>query len=75
MLAGAVSFIPGGVGTTEAAIVLMLTTTGASLDAALAVAVGIRLTSLWLAVVVGMLAMTNLELQSTRSPLPSSRPY
>ncbi|WP_233614781.1 MULTISPECIES: lysylphosphatidylglycerol synthase transmembrane domain-containing protein [unclassified Stenotrophomonas] len=74
MLAGAVSFIPGGVGTTEAAIVLMLTRTGASLEAALAVAVGIRLTSLWLAVVVGMLAMTNLELQSTRSQLSSSRP-
>ncbi|WP_343204198.1 lysylphosphatidylglycerol synthase transmembrane domain-containing protein [Stenotrophomonas maltophilia] len=72
MLAGAVSFVPGGVGTTEAAIALMLAATGASLDAALAVAVGIRLTSLWLAVAVGMLAMTNLELQTTRTPsLPS----
>lgn len=75
MLAGAVSFVPGGVGTTEAAIVLMLAATGASLDAAMAVAVGIRLTSLWLAVAVGMLAMTNLELQTTRALSPPSRPH
>lgn len=75
MLAGAVSFVPGGVGTTEAAIVLMLAATGASLDAALAVAVGIRLTSLWLAVAVGLLAMTNLELQATQAPSSPSRPH
>lgn len=62
MLIGALSFIPGGVGTTEAAIVFMLKACGADLDAALAVAIGIRLTSLWLAVLVGMLATASLEI-------------
>lgn len=66
MLIGALSFVPGGVGTTEAAIVLMLTAAGAGVDVALAVAIGIRLASLWLAVVVGMLAMSALEAQPPR---------
>ena len=63
MLIGALSFVPGGVGTTEAAIVLMLKSAGADLDAALAVAIGIRLTSLWLAVLLGMLASASLEVR------------
>lgn len=66
MLIGALSFVPGGVGTTEAAIVLMLTATGAGVEVALAVAIGIRLASLWLAVAVGMLAMSALETQQPR---------
>lgn len=66
MLIGALSFVPGGVGTTEAAIVLMLTAAGAAVDIALAVAIGIRLASLWLAVAVGMLAMSVLEAQPPR---------
>lgn len=62
MLIGALSFVPGGVGTTEAAIVLMLGATGVPMETALTVAIGIRLVSLWLAVLVGMLAMLALEL-------------
>lgn len=61
MLIGALSFVPGGVGTTEAAIVLMLAASGADLDTALAAAIGIRLASLWLAVAVGMAATVVLE--------------
>ncbi|MBA0289532.1 UPF0104 family protein [Stenotrophomonas maltophilia] len=61
MLIGALSFVPGGVGTTEAAIVLMLAASGADLDTALAAAIGIRLASLWLAVAVGMAAAVALE--------------
>lgn len=61
MLIGALSFVPGGVGTTEAAIVLMLVACGVGPEAALAIAIGIRLVSLWLAVLVGMLAMATLE--------------
>jgi len=61
MLVGALSFVPGGVGTTEAAIVLMLASRGVALDVGLTVAIGIRLASLWLAVAIGMLAMTGLE--------------
>ncbi|WP_234414640.1 lysylphosphatidylglycerol synthase transmembrane domain-containing protein [Stenotrophomonas sp. ZAC14D2_NAIMI4_6] len=62
MLAGAASFVPGGVGTTEAAIVLMLNAIGASMHIAVTAAVGIRLASLWLAIAVGMLAMASLEI-------------
>lgn len=65
MLVGALSFVPGGVGTTEAAIVVMLAATGVGVDTALAVAIGIRLVSLWLAVVVGMIAMVWLEVRCT----------
>ncbi|MBN4953517.1 TIGR00374 family protein [Stenotrophomonas maltophilia] len=61
MLIGALSFVPGGVGTTEAAIVLMLAASGADLDTALAAAIGIRLASMWLAVAVGMAATVALE--------------
>jgi len=64
MLVGALSFVPGGVGTTEAAIVLMLAASGADLDTALAAAIGIRLASLWLAVVVGMVATAMLEMRA-----------
>ncbi|WP_243380145.1 lysylphosphatidylglycerol synthase transmembrane domain-containing protein [Stenotrophomonas sp. LMG 10879] len=66
MLAGAASFVPGGVGTTEAAIVLMLTTVGANMDVAVTAAIGIRLASLWLAIVMGMLAMASLEIRPAR---------
>jgi glycosyltransferase 2 family protein len=68
MLAGAISFVPGGVGTTEAAIVLMLTALGIPLDVSLTVAVGIRLATLWLAILLGMLAMISLEVRSVRAP-------
>ncbi|WP_084635500.1 lysylphosphatidylglycerol synthase transmembrane domain-containing protein [Pseudoxanthomonas sp. J35] len=61
MLVGALSFIPGGVGTTEAAIVFMLGGAGVQTTVALTIAIGIRLASLWLAVMVGMLAMATLE--------------
>ncbi|GAB3048172.1 lysylphosphatidylglycerol synthase transmembrane domain-containing protein [Stenotrophomonas tumulicola] len=68
ILIGALSFVPGGVGTTEAAIVLMLVACGVGADAALAIAVGIRLASLWLAVLVGMLSMTTLESGALAAP-------
>ncbi|MBT2768138.1 flippase-like domain-containing protein [Stenotrophomonas sp. ISL-67] len=66
MLAGAASLVPGGVGTTEAAIVLMLGALGAPVEVSLAVAVGIRLVTLWLAIAVGMVAMAGLEVFGTR---------
>ncbi|ELC7364397.1 flippase-like domain-containing protein [Stenotrophomonas maltophilia] len=68
MLIGALSFVPGGVGTTEAAIVLMLAASGAEPDAALAAAIGIRLASLWLAVAVGMIAAAVLETRGPGAP-------
>lgn len=41
MLLGALSFVPGDIGTTEAAIVVMLRQCGASLDLSIAAAIGI----------------------------------
>lgn len=66
MLAGAASFVPGGVGTTEGAIVLMLNKVGASMGIAVTAAVGIRLASLWLAIAVGMIAMASLEIRPAK---------
>ncbi|PPU94129.1 lysylphosphatidylglycerol synthase transmembrane domain-containing protein [Xanthomonas albilineans] len=57
MLIGALSFVPGGVGTTELAIVLMLNRLGVAPPDAIAVAVAARLVTLWYAVGVGALAL------------------
>lgn len=67
MLVGALSFVPGGVGTTELAIVLMLGQFGIEARDAIAVAVGVRLVTLWFAVAVGILAILLLELRFSRS--------
>ncbi len=57
MLVGALSFVPGGVGTTEAAIVLLLRQFGVGITEAITLAVAIRLATLWFAVLVGMAAL------------------
>ncbi|KQQ78708.1 hypothetical protein ASF73_04100 [Xanthomonas sp. Leaf131] len=64
MLIGALSFMPGGVGTTELAIVLMLNRLGISTPDAIAVAVAARLVTLWYAILVGALAMFIAEFAS-----------
>ncbi|WP_115562902.1 lysylphosphatidylglycerol synthase transmembrane domain-containing protein [Xanthomonas arboricola] len=64
MLIGALSFVPGGVGTTELAIVLMLDRLGISAADAIAVAVAARLVTLWYAIVVGAAAMSIAEFVS-----------
>lgn len=61
MLIGALSFVPGGVGTTELAIVLMLGRLGIPTPDALAAAIGVRLVTLWFAVAVGLLSVLTLE--------------
>jgi len=61
MLMGALSFVPGGVGTTELAIVLMLGRIGVATPEALAAAIGTRLVTLWFAITVGALSALNLE--------------
>lgn len=71
MLAGAASFIPGGMGTTEATIVLLLTGAGAPVAGAMALAVGIRLATLWYAVALGLVATASIAWAapaSTHSP-------
>ncbi|MFC5078835.1 hypothetical protein VTH8203_03420 [Vibrio thalassae] len=55
MLSGAVSFIPGGVGATEAVIVIILNHWGVSLTVATTIALIVRFSTLWLAMFVGII--------------------
>lgn len=57
MLAGAVSFLPGGLGSAEAAMLSLLALAGMSVPDAIAATVFIRLATLWFAVVLGLLAL------------------
>jgi len=62
ILAGAASFIPGGLGATEAAIVLLLSVTGVGQTDAIAASLISRSLTLWLAVGIGVVAMTKTAL-------------
>jgi len=69
LLAGAASFIPGGIGSTELVMGLLLTAIGA--DSAVAVTAPLisRLSTLWFAVIVGLIATGSINLlrQKTES--------
>jgi uncharacterized membrane protein YbhN (UPF0104 family) len=69
LLAGAASFIPGGLGATEAAIVLLLSAAGVGQMDAITASLVSRSLTLWLAVGIGVVAMTKttLAFQSVRS--------
>ena len=58
ILAGAASFIPGGLGATEAAIVLLLSAAGVGQTDAIIASLISRSLTLWLAVGIGVVAMT-----------------
>lgn len=60
LLAGAISFIPGGVGTTEAAMALLLISVGVDKQSALIIPVITRIASLWFAVILGSSAVFTL---------------
>ncbi|AEQ97939.1 lysylphosphatidylglycerol synthase transmembrane domain-containing protein [Xanthomonas oryzae] len=68
MLIGALSFVPGGVGTTELAVVLMLNRLGISTADAIAVAVAVRVVTLWYAILVGAVSLLAAELAIRKSP-------
>lgn len=57
MLVGALSFLPGGLGGTEATMTGLLVLQGMPLPAAVAATVLIRLATLWFAVLLGLLAL------------------
>jgi uncharacterized protein (TIRG00374 family) len=61
MLVGAASFLPGGVGATEAVIVVLLMLQAVPLGVATLAAVAIRLVGLWFSVALGFAAITWLE--------------
>lgn len=58
MLAGALSFMPGGLGGTEAAMAILLRAIGVPLPVAVAATLLIRLTTLWFAVLLGIVALS-----------------
>ncbi|TWI54353.1 uncharacterized protein (TIRG00374 family) [Pseudomonas duriflava] len=57
MLAGALSFLPGGLGSAEAAMVSLLVHVGIAMPVAIAATIFIRLATLWFAVVIGLVAL------------------
>lgn len=57
MLAGALSFLPGGLGSAEAVMVSLLILKGMTMPAAIAATVFIRLATLWFAVMIGLVAL------------------
>ncbi|MGM8227437.1 lysylphosphatidylglycerol synthase transmembrane domain-containing protein [Cellvibrio sp. ARAG 10.3] len=64
MLVGALSMLPGGIGTTEAAITFQLVFYGVSTVMAGLLAICIRISTLWFAIICGMLSLIALELKS-----------
>lgn len=61
MLAGAASMLPGGIGSTEATIIVLLVHAGIAVEAATLAAIGIRLATLWFSIVCGLLCAMRLE--------------
>lgn len=64
VLAGALSFLPGGLGSTEAVMGLLLIALGADSGTAVAVTLLCRIATLWFAVALGGLAVIILHLNS-----------
>nr|MDP9123114.1 flippase-like domain-containing protein [Pseudomonadota bacterium] len=61
MLAGAASMLPGGIGSTEATITALLVTSGIPVATGVLAAVGIRLATLWFAILCGLASAATLE--------------
>lgn len=61
ILTGALTFIPGGIGATEAAISLLLIALGMEASLAILASLLTRSLTLWLAVMIGLLCMLNLN--------------
>lgn len=66
VLIGALSFLPGGLGSTEAAMGLMLTLAGADLATAVSATLACRLATLWFAVLIGLACLGALEISGNR---------
>jgi uncharacterized protein (TIRG00374 family) len=64
VLIGGVSFLPGGIGSTEAVMTALLVTRGFALSQALLVTLACRLVTLWLGVCLGWLAVLLLRQRS-----------
>lgn len=61
MLGGAASMIPGGLGSTEALIIVLLMSHGVLLGLASVAAIGIRLVTIWFSILIGFIGLVTLE--------------
>lgn len=66
MLVGAISFLPGGLGGTEAAMASLLIIVGTDGPTAVAATMTYRICTLWVAVALGLLIVANLEIDPVR---------
>ncbi len=66
ILVGALSFIPGGLGSTEAVMGLLLMALGADLSTAVAATLICRVATLWFAIVIGLGVAVGLETRMRR---------
>jgi uncharacterized membrane protein YbhN (UPF0104 family) len=72
-LIGAASLLPGGIGTTEVAIVILLRQMSVPLEIATIASLTMRLASTWLAIALGLTSAAVLELRSA-TPAPTRPP-
>jgi uncharacterized protein (TIRG00374 family) len=72
MIAGALSFLPGGLGGAEGTMIGLLLASGAPQGQAVAATVLIRLTTLWFAVGLGLVALLHLLRGGHDAPLASA---
>jgi len=73
ILVGAISFMPGGLGSTEVAMVLLLGAAGIDTPTAIAATLICRLATLWFAVIIGIIAVIMLETGATTRATASDR--
>jgi len=71
MIVGAISVLPGGLGSTEATMAGLLSLQGVPLDVAIVATAIVRITTLWFAVGLGILALAP-ALRQTRHRVPAS---
>lgn len=69
ILVGAVSMIPGGLASTESSIVALLSSRGVGLDVSILAAVGIRISTLWFSLFIGVISLIYLETRRSVHPL------
>ena len=70
VLIGAISFLPGGLGTTEATMVLLLLSLGVDHSVALAATLICRIATLWFAIFIGIIVAGVLAMRGI-TPMPS----
>lgn len=73
MIVGAISMLPGGLGSTEATMIILLTTLGVEMDVAMISTAIIRITTFWFAVVIGLLLVPSAMTTSRRAAKASMK--